>query len=76
MVESEYRFEGCTVRYEQGVVILSSNHDPANRFVWTWREAEAAADIFRQLNPALAAALRVLVAQRHEYAGNDRRGGK
>lgn len=58
----EFKFSGCKARYAEGTILLESDVDPEDRFVWTISDAEFAARVFRHLVPELANALKVLAS--------------
>lgn len=56
----EHLLDGCTAKYEQGAISVTSDEDAEDRLVFTIQDAEAAARVLRKLAPPLASALRIL----------------
>ena len=71
---TEFKLDGCTVRYLEGTIVLENDRDKTDRLVWTSPDADAAARIFRMLAPGLATVLRELARVGRMRRITERRG--
>lgn len=69
----EFKLSGCKVRYEEGTILLESDRDPEDRFVWSISDAESAVRVFRHLVPELAKVLAILASTARLARTRDRR---
>lgn len=72
---TEFKFDGCRVRYLEGTIVLESTQDSTDRAVWTAPDADAMARVFRMLHPGLAQALKSLASFARMRRTQERRGG-
>lgn len=59
-LRSEFKLDGCTVRCQEGAIVVASDREPTDRLVLTASNADAAARIFQSGFPGLAGALKEL----------------